>query len=95
MRYSGYLNMYEYLMSALSSKREIRREISASLDPRVMNDLVCYSNFFDKYRSNPAATVSDTVNNTYLLAQGTEGAKSYGLVVDLAVAYYRNEMNQQ
>jgi hypothetical protein len=90
MRYSGYLNMYEYLMTALSSEREIRKEISAELDPRVRNDLVCYSRFFDKYRKNVAATVSSTVNNTYLVMQGTPGEKSYGLVVDLAVAYYRD-----
>ena len=90
MQYSGYLNMYEYLMTALSSQQEIRKEISASLDPRVRNDLVCYSRFFDKYRKNVAATVSSTVNNTYLVMQGTPGEKSYGLVVDLAVAYYRD-----
>jgi hypothetical protein len=31
------------------------------------------------------------VNNTYLVLQGTEGSKSYGMVVDLAVAYHLNE----
>ncbi|MBQ5354551.1 MAG: DUF3810 family protein [Clostridia bacterium] len=56
-------------------------------------DLYCYSQFFDKYRENTAATVSNTVNNTYLVLQGTEGAKSYGLVVDLAVAYYRDRLD--
>ena len=91
MQYAGYLNMYEYLMSALSSEKELRREINAELDVGVRYDLACYSEFFEKYRSNAAATVSNTVNNTYLVMQGTEGAKSYGLVVDLAVAYYRGQ----
>ena len=92
MRYSGYLNLYEYLSSALSSAgaKDVRKEISDSLDVRVRYDLYCYSVFFDKYRENAAATVSDKVNDTYLVIQGTQGAKSYGLVVDLAVAYYRN-----
>ncbi|MCR5682737.1 MAG: DUF3810 domain-containing protein [Clostridiales bacterium] len=93
MQYSGYLNLYEYLSSALSSAgaKEVRKEIAESLDVRVRYDLYCYSVFFDKYRENTAATVSNTVNNTYLVMQGTPGAKSYGLVVDLAVAYYRGE----
>ena len=90
MQYAGYLNMYEYLYSAMSGAREAREEIRDTLDQRVRYDLVCYSRFFDKYRNNAAATVSNTVNNTYLKMQGTEGARSYGLVVDLAVAYYRD-----
>jgi hypothetical protein len=61
-----------------------------NLSPRVRYDRQCYSEFFDKYRENKAAEVSDTVNNTYLVLQGMqEGAKSYGMVVDLAVAYYK------
>ena len=93
MQYAGYLNMYEYLYSAMSGAREAREEIRDTLDQRVRYDLVCYSRFFDKYRNNAAATVSNTVNNTYLKMQGTEGARSYGLVVDLAVAYYRDRLN--
>lgn len=90
MQYAGYLNMYEYLYSAMSGAREAREEIRDTLDQRVRYDLACYSRFFDKYRNNTAAAVSNTVNNTYLKMQGTEGARSYGLVVDLAVAYYRD-----
>ncbi len=92
MQYSGYLNLYEYLSSALSSAgaKDVRKAIAETLDVRVRYDLYCYGVFFDKYRENTAATVSDKVNDTYLVMQGTPGAKSYGLVVDLAVAYYRN-----
>ena len=92
MQYAGYLNMYEYLYSAMSSAKTERESIRDTLDPRVRYDLVCYSRFFDKYRNNTAAAVSNTVNNTYLKMQGTEGARSYGLVVDLAVAYYRDQL---
>ena len=46
--------------------------------------------FFDKYRDNIVADVSDKVNNSYLQSQGqVEGTRSYGLVVDLAVSYYK------
>ena len=52
--------------------------------------MAAYSAFFDKYRENVAANVTETVNNTYLTMQGTPGTKSYGMVVDLAVAYLRD-----
>lgn len=93
MQYSGYLNMYEYLASPLySASKDLYTQAVRSLDTRVRYDLSCYSDFFDKYRDNAAATVSDTVNDTYLKVQGTEeGSKSYGMVVDLAVAYHRPE----
>ena len=45
--------------------------------------------FFEKYRESVASNVSEKVNNTFLEMHGTEGTKSYGMVVDLAVAYYR------
>ena len=48
-----------------------------------------YSAFFDKYRENVVADVSEVVNDTYLKVQGTEGTRSYGMVTDLAVAYYK------
>jgi len=90
MQYSGYLNMYEYLASPLYSvSPDLYTEIVQGLDRRVRYDLQCYSAFFDKYRDSVASDVSDAVNNTYLMLQGQEqGSKSYGLVVDLAVAYH-------
>ncbi len=90
MQYSGYLNMYEYLASPLyTASPELYYEVVRALDSRVRYDLQCYSEFFDKYRDNTAAEVSDAVNNTYLVLQGTaEGTRSYGMVVDLAVAYH-------
>lgn len=90
MQYSGYLSMYEYLVSPLySASPELYKQLVSGLDIRVRYDLQCYSAFFDKYRDNVAADVSDTVNDTYLKMQGTtEGSRSYGMVVDLAVAYH-------
>ena len=42
---------------------------------------------FNKYADSVASDVSGAINNTFLTIQGTEGTKSYGMVVDLAVAY--------
>ena len=49
------------------------------------------NDFFEKYENSTAGKVSNAVNNTHLIINGTEGTKSYGLVVDLAVAYYKNK----
>lgn len=91
MQYSGYLNMYEYLISALyKASPTLYAKAVRELDLSVRYDLNCYSEFFDKYRENVVADVSDAVNNKYLEVQGSQaGSKSYGMVVDLAVAYYR------
>lgn len=90
IRYSGYLEVYEYVASSLySADKNYYGTVYSSLDKHVREEMTAYSAFFDKYRNNPAATVTETVNNTYLQMQGTVGSRSYGLVVDLCVAYYR------
>ena len=90
IRYCAYLNMYEYVMSALGGA-DIERYIEArySLPKSVSGELIAYSKFYDKYRDSAASEVSETVNDTFLKLHGTEGVKSYGMVVDLAVAYYK------
>ena len=90
IRYSGYLNLYEYVMSALSSADgKLYREAYGRTSAEVRGELRAYSEFYEKYRDNVAADISGAVNNSYLQSQGTVGERSYGLVVDLAVAYYR------
>lgn len=92
MRYSGYLNMYEYLTDALYEASHAKySRVSQKLCNGAKYDLKCFSNFFKKYSDNVVADVSDAVNDAYLTSQGTEGSRSYGLVVDLAVAYYKSE----
>lgn len=89
MQYSGYLSMYEYLITPMrKASKTLYGDVVGGLDERVKYDLTCYSRFFDKYRDNTAAKVSDTVNNTYLTMQGTEGTVSYDLVSELAIAYH-------
>ena len=88
IRYSAYLNLYEYVASALySADPQLYREANAKLSTHVKYEMSAYSEFYEKYRDSVAADVSETVNNTFLTIQGTEGTKSYGMVVDLAVAY--------
>lgn len=90
IRYSGYLNMYEYVASALAgADSETYSALRATLDQRAYYEQVAYSEFYAKYRHSKVSTVSNAVNDTYLKLQGTPGAQSYGMVVDLAVAYYK------
>lgn len=92
IRYSAYLNLFEYVSSALySASPELYYNAIAQIDGQVRSEMRAYSRFFDKYRDSTASKVSETVNNTSLIIQGTEGTKSYGMVVDLAVAFYRSD----
>lgn len=89
IRYSGYMNMYEYLLNALYSADKARyADVWRDTDIRLRYEELEYSRFFSLYADSAAATVSGAVNDTYLKLQGqSDGSKSYGMVVDLAVAY--------
>ena len=91
IQYSAYLNVYEYVLSALrTADSELYKATYLSLPETVRAEEAAYSKFFDKYRKNVAATVTEATNNAYLQSQGAaEGTRSYNMVVDLAVAYYR------
>lgn len=89
VRYAAYLNMFEYLSNALySADLGLWQDAYSRLSTKVSGELSAYSRFFDKYRDSTASEVTDTINNAYLESQGTEGVKSYGMVVDLAVSYF-------
>lgn len=92
VRYSAYLNMYEYLLSSLcKADIGIAREFFKTVPSEVRAEMSAYSEFFEKYSENKVADVSDKINNSYLISQGqTAGVKSYGLVTELAVAYYKS-----
>ena len=93
IRYSGYLNLYEYVASALySASSKLYRENYYKQPQTIINERIAYSEFFDKYRENTVADISEATNNSYLQSQGApQGTRSYGMVVDLAVAYYRGK----
>ena len=90
IRYSGYLNLFEYVSSALyQTDPEAYREVASALDERIKGELRAYSAFFEPYRDTVASNISSAVNDTYLKLNGNEaGVGSYSLVVELAVAYF-------
>ena len=95
IRYSAYLNVYEYVSNALYSADTSKNQISyrkayQSLPYGAKTDMAAYSEFFKKYEKTVVSDVSGVVNDTFLNINGVEeGSKSYGMVVDLAVAYYK------
>ncbi|MBO7376370.1 MAG: DUF3810 domain-containing protein [Clostridia bacterium] len=91
IRYTASLNMYEYVVNALySADSDGYTEVMRRLEPEVRAEMTAYGRFFSKYRRSVVATVSEKVNDTYLKINGTPGTKSYGMVVDLCVAFYRD-----
>lgn len=94
VRYCGYLNVYEYVASALyRADKNLYYKAVAKLNQEVKTEMAAYNDFYDKYRESTASQVSGTINNSYLQSQGTPGTVSYGMVVDLTVAYYRPPAN--
>ena len=92
IRYSGALNLYEYVANALyMADREAYVELYTTLAPRARLEMSAYSEFFSEYVDSVASDVVGTVNDTFLKLQGTEGTASYGFVVDIAVAYFRDK----
>lgn len=93
IRYSAYLNLYEYVISALySANAQSASNVAKTIPTGARSDMIAYSNFFEKYRETVVSDVSGTINDTFLNINGVEeGSKSYGMVVDLAVAYYKEQ----
>ncbi len=91
IRYSGYMNLYEYVLGALyEADSKAYSAIINETSNALVGEIVAYNAFFDKYRDNVVADVSGSMNDNYLQSQGqAAGSRSYGMVVDLAVAYYK------
>ena len=57
-------------------------------------ELRAYAEFFEKYQDSTVGEISESINNGYLQMQGTVGTKSYGMAVDLAVAYFNAKIDE-
>ena len=92
IRYSALLSIFEDVSNALYyADRALLKKANSMLDVRVYNELVAKNNFFKKYQDSVSSQVSGTVNDIYLQSQGTVGRRSYGMVVDILVAYLKEE----
>ena len=93
IKYSAYVNMLDYVLDALySADKDIYTDVYYKMPIELRYEYYAYSQFFKKYANSTASKVTTAVNDAYLHSQGQkEGTKSYGMVVDLTVAYYKSE----
>lgn len=92
LKYSGYLDVFNSVSNALySADPELYKDVISKLDKRVVKDIISYGEFFEKYADSKAADITDSMNDKYLQMNGQEqGSRSYGMVTDLCVAYYKS-----
>lgn len=91
IRYSAYVNMYEYIVAALATTdRDMYLDVRQQLNTDTLAEQYAYSKFFENYSDSHVGTASSAINDTYLKLQGTEGEISYQLVVKLTLAYLRS-----
>ena len=90
-RYSGVLFGMIHATNALfGADRDLWYEVDALRSDAVLRDLAANNAYWKTY-DTPVAEVSNNVNDAYLKANGQEaGVRSYGRMVDLLLAYYRN-----
>lgn len=91
IKYSGYQSILEYVLDAYyTADRDGYWNLISQINLKSRSEMTSFSEFFEKYENSGAAKVSNAVNDTVLKASGQKaGARSYGLVVDLACAYYK------
>lgn len=93
INYCGYMNLCEYVLNALyGANKDLWETTYRKLDNRAIYEMIAYNQHYEKYRDNVVGEISGAINDAYLQANGTQGSVSYGLVVDLAVAYFHKNI---
>ena len=91
IRYSGYLSLYEELASALyRTDKTLYYELRSKLSQVARSDISAANAVYNAHKDSILGKINERLNDAYLKANGTEGTVTYGYVVRLAVAYYRN-----
>lgn len=91
-QYSGYLTGWVYAGNALAkADMESYTALYQQLDEQAKKDLQYNSEFWNRYEGK-VAEVSNKMNDTYLkMNDQSDGVQSYGRVVDLMLAYNRQQ----
>ena len=91
LRYSGLYVATVHSMNALyRADRQRYFALREKYSPAMVQDMVLVEQYWVKYYDTPAAEVSNIVNDTYLKANNlADGTQSYGRMVDLLLAQYR------
>ena len=93
VRYSGTLLALIYSGNALAGQdMELYGELWSKYHPGMIRDFADNSAYWDQYEDTVISETADKVNDVYLKANEQEdGVKSYGRVVDLMLAEYREK----
>ena len=92
IRYSGYLNLYEYLATALySADKDLYYEVIKGVPDIAKLDIIASNAVYNAHKDSWLGEWNDKANDAYLKLNGTQGNVTYGYVVRLAVGYYQNE----
>lgn len=91
-QYSGTLAALSYSFNALSeSDNQKYKELILTCSAGVLNDFKYNQDFWKGY-SGPIENINDKINDAYLKSQNQQsGTKSYGAMVDLLLAAYREK----
>ncbi len=91
-KYSGALMSFQYAFNALYEEdTDLARQIAQLCGEGMRRDLQAEDDYWAAYRNTPVSNASEKIYNGYLIANDQEsGIKSYGEMVDLLLAYYRN-----
>ena len=90
--YSGSLMAFDYAFSALYKEdKALAKKIGQLCDRAVLLDIQAESAYWKPYRNTVVSNTTGAVYDQYLQSNGQEsGSKSYGEMIDLLLAYYRN-----
>ena len=94
IRYSG---VFRALNLSLNKLRDINldayKEITSSLSDEFYEDCATHAEYWEEFEKEPEiAQAATAVNNTYLKANNqSDGVQSYGRMLDLLLAYYREK----
>lgn len=92
-RYSGYLTGWVYAGNALARvDPDSYYDLYHKLSPQAVQDLSWNNEYWERFEG-PVAEASTQLNDRYLKANNQEdGVQSYGRMVDLMLAYYKDSM---
>ncbi len=91
-RYSGSLMAFQYAFNALYEEDlELARKIAKLCDESVLRDIQAEDDYWNQYRNTVISNASNEIYEGYLQSNDQQsGLKSYGEMIDLLLAYYRD-----
>ena len=93
-QYSAYFMAYRYCYNAIARQgtaesQEATLRLRGGMNDYLLADWTQYDSFFAQKKDETATKVADTVNDTYIKAQGDDrGLASYGAVCDMLVSWH-------